>query len=97
MTAETHKPSLSDCLLGGPGHDGYAYNAAVYCVECGADIIRELYPTVDPVLMEDSEHFPQPIFFGESDCAEHCDQCSEYLYGSDPDQDDDYTDEEEEN
>jgi len=28
-----------------------------------------------------SEFLPQPIFFGESDVAEHCAKCGEYLYG----------------
>lgn len=31
-----------DLLLGGPGLDGYAYQAAIYCVDCGRAIIEEL-------------------------------------------------------
>jgi hypothetical protein len=74
---------LSDLLLSGPGHDGYSYNADVYCVACGQDIIRERYPHVkgDEDAQRDSESCPQPIFFGESDHAEHCGGCGEYLYG----------------
>lgn len=29
----------------------------------------------------DSDTVPQPIFFGESDCPQHCGDCDEYLYG----------------
>lgn len=78
-----NRPKLSELLLGGPGHDGYTYNAAVYCVDCGQEIIRELYR--DGAYNDgdngDSCQFPQPIFFGESDQAEHCDECQEYMYG----------------
>ena len=73
------KPKLSELLLGGPGHDGYAYNADVWCVDCGQDIIRDIYD--DATEFEDTDSFPQPIFFGESDCAQHCAECGEYLYG----------------
>ena len=69
-------------LLGGPGLDGYAYNADTYCVPCGQRIIenlpREDYGDLDAC---DSEQVPQPIFFGEADSAQHCDTCGEYLYG----------------
>jgi hypothetical protein len=33
--------TLADALLGGPGLDGYAFNADVYCVPCGQAIARE--------------------------------------------------------
>lgn len=76
------------CTLGGPGLDGYAYRAAVYCDNCGEAIVREIAATVAPQLSDtsdplfsDSETCPQPIFFGESDCPEHCDHCGAYLYG----------------
>ena len=76
------KLTKRDLLLGGPGLDGYAFNAAVYCVPCGQALIRALpcgaYDSLDA---RDSEVVPVPIFFGESDCAEHCDDCGEYLYG----------------
>lgn len=75
---------VDDALLGGPGLDGYAYRAAVYCVPCGQRIAREVFqtaPRVDWATFNDSEQVPQPIFFGESDCAEHCDECGAYLYG----------------
>lgn len=79
---------IHECLLGGPGVDGYAYNADIYCADCAGDIVRELAPTVAPTLTGtddpsfcDSERIPQPIFFGESDCAQHCAECGKYLYG----------------
>ncbi len=81
---------LSELLLGGPGHDGYAYNADVYCVDCGQDIIRECYPAIkgDEDAQSDTESCPQPIFFGESpDCAQHCANCGEYLYGTQGEED----------
>jgi hypothetical protein len=78
------KPDLGSLLRGGPGHDGYAYNAAVYCVDCGQDIARKLYPEMSDGF-EDSESFPQPIFFGEADCPQNCDSCGEYLYGQSED------------
>ena len=72
-----------DMLLGGPGLDGYAFQADTYCVPCGQAIIRALpqaeYP--DDVAC-DSDTVPQPIFFGEHpDRAVHCAECGEYLYG----------------
>lgn len=82
-----------ECALGGPGLDGYAYQADVYCIACGKAIVRDIAATVAPtlsgtddVLFQDSETCPQPIFFGESpDCAQHCAECDEYLYGEDDD------------
>lgn len=82
------KPTLRNLTMGGPGHDGYAYNADVYCVRCGRDIVNWLWakgfcdrspPSEDQA--QDSERWPQPIFFGESDHAQHCGECGEYLYG----------------
>ncbi len=77
------KKPLEEFLLGGPGHDGYAYQADVYCVECGQDIICDLYTDdYDKLLEEDTDSSPQPIFFGESpDCAQCCAECGTYLYG----------------
>ena len=77
------RPKLSELLLGGPGHDGYAYNADVYCVDCGQAIIRELYAegAYNQGDSGTTDEFPQPIFFGESDYAQHCGECGEYLYG----------------
>ena len=75
--------------LGGPGHDGYAYRADVYCVDCGRAIVERIAPEVAPLvhrddlLWRDSETLPQPIFFGESDVREHCADCGKYLYGGD--------------
>jgi hypothetical protein len=87
--------SLKDALMGGPGLDGYAYNADVYCVPCGRDIIRAVFrehaeanagsEILSDLEFGDSETCPQPIFFGESpDCAQHCGDCGEYLYGESP-------------
>ena len=87
MSAKLSQEELyRNCTLGGPGMDGYAYRAAVYCIPCGRDIIRQLanegkLPQLDDCLLNDSETAPQPIFFGESDWAEHCDRCEKYLYG----------------
>jgi hypothetical protein len=93
MEKQTGKQELEDFLLGGPGHDGYAYCADVYCVDCGKAIIEDLYSTnYDALESSDTNDSPQPIFFGESDCAEHCADCGEYLYGeqeSDEDEDED--------
>ena len=71
-----------DMLLGGPGHDGYGFNADVYCVDCGREIINKL-PDVeyDDLDFRDMDKVPQPIFFGESDSAQYCGNCGEYLYG----------------
>lgn len=79
--------TLDELLMGGPGHDGYAYNADVYCVRCGQELIRRLYAESGPPVGDeanDSESWPQPIFFGESpDFAQHCGECGEHLYGPD--------------
>jgi hypothetical protein len=90
----TEKLPLDDFLKGGPGHDGYAYNADVYCVDCGQDIIRDLYEsdysalaTEDGEFISDTERSPSPIFFGESDGPQHCGNCGERLYGEDEDED----------
>jgi len=71
-----------EMLLGGPGLDGYAYQADTYCIEHGQAIIRALpRERYDELDANDSETVPQPIFFGESDSAQHCAECGEYLYG----------------
>jgi hypothetical protein len=74
-----------ELLAGGPGHDGYAYCGDVYCVDCGQEIILGLPDQIPYAQATDSNHVPQPIFFGESDVAEHCANCGEYLYGGDED------------
>lgn len=81
---DTVKEKLDGLLLGGPGHDGYAYNADVLCIRCGKETIRELF--ADGEYRDgdsgDTDVHPQPIFFGESpDCEQHCANCGEYLYG----------------
>lgn len=77
--------TLKDALLGGPGLDGYAYCADVYCIQCGQERTREVfkeYPNgIEYPLAQDSETVPQPIFYGESDQVEICGDCGELLYG----------------
>lgn len=71
-----------DLKLGGPGLDGYAYNVAMYCIDCGHDIIDKLpQKTFTYLEASDTEQVPVPSFFGESDQTQHCDDCGEYLYG----------------
>jgi len=71
-----------EMLLGGPGLDGYAYQADVYCIPCGRSIINDGPDVVEGMDAYNTEVTPQPIFFGESDIAEHCAHCGEYMYGS---------------
>jgi ribosomal protein S27E len=82
--AETY--TLKDALMGGPGLDGYAYQADVYCAACGEKVARKIFdacPAMDWGRFCDSEQVPQPIFFGEADSEQHCADCGEYLYGTD--------------
>jgi hypothetical protein len=74
--------------LGGPGLDGYAYCADVYCTDCGESIINDLATSQDhwDDIPLDTDTFPQPIFFGESpDYPQHCSDCGQYLYGENAD------------
>lgn len=81
--------ALKDALLGGPGLDGYAYNADVLCVDCGHAAIEAVFDArramgqheLTDLEAGDSEVIPVPIFFGESDTAQHCGECGSYLYG----------------
>jgi hypothetical protein len=77
--------TVEDAKLGGPGLDGYAYRADVYCVDCGREITTRVFketPAMTWTEFNDSERCPQPIFFGEGvDCAYHCGVCGRYLYG----------------
>jgi len=75
---------IFNASLGGPGLDGYAYNADTYCIECGKQIIVDLVTAWEKLPDEipvDTDEFPQPIFFGESDIEQYCADCGEYLYG----------------
>jgi hypothetical protein len=84
MTAR--KYTIDDAMGGGPGLDGYAYSADIYCEACGEALIEqvfELKPEMDELEFNDSEECPQPIFFGESDGPQHCGACGRYLYGED--------------
>jgi hypothetical protein len=72
----------AEMLLGGPGLDGYVFHGDLYCEACGQRFIEALphaqYHEHDA---QDSDIVPQPIFFGESDIAQCCNDCGEYLYG----------------
>ena len=75
----------TQATIGGPGLDGYAFQADVYCVEHGRELIREVLkanPSLTPDDLEwrDTDTLPQPIFFGESDTAQHCTVCHTHLY-----------------
>ena len=78
---------LEESTLGGPGLRGYAYRADVYCPVCGEDICADLAPALAPTIGDardiptDTDTYPQPMFFAESDAAMHCGKCGEYLYG----------------
>ena len=83
----TKENLINEATLGGPGLDGYSYRADIYCVDCGEDIIDKIADKVAPQLEDtnnplfsDSETLPQPIFFGEADCEQHCGSCGEFLY-----------------
>lgn len=78
--------NLKDALMGGPGLDGYIYNAEVFCIICAREIIYGLWDDRknEPWTwceFSDSDSMPQPIFFGESDESVHCCNCGEYMYG----------------
>ena len=81
---------IRETMLGGPGLDSYAFQAALYCRGCARDIVRKVagklkLTSTDDCLFQDSETLPQPGFFSESDSEEFCDSCGEYLYGGDAD------------
>jgi hypothetical protein len=89
---------LDDLLMGGSGHCGYAFNADVWCVECGRDLVRLKWRNGDRpnnATFQDSNEWPQPIFFGESDVAQHCAGCGEHCYGPEEEESDDWRFEEE--
>lgn len=95
MTLQEKRERLaSELTLGGPGLDAYAFQATLYCVDCGRQIIRNQCATGDldayldnpeDIMLRHSETTPQPVFFGESDGPEYCDNCSCYLYGPEED------------
>jgi hypothetical protein len=74
-----------------PGFRAYAFHAAIWCADCIRTMAEngELDATLAKLTGEpeymylDTETLPQPAFFPESNCAEHCDGCGEYLYGED--------------
>jgi hypothetical protein len=68
--------------LKGPGFSGYAYRADLYCEDCGSSIIDALPDgPFDDVWVGDNNNVPSPIFFPESECAQHCATCGLHLYG----------------
>ena len=77
---EEHMYSREDVFQGGPGLSGYAYRADVYCPDCIRDVFKDKGPFTE-MEFKDSEHVPQPIFFGEHEVAQHCAKCGKYLYG----------------
>lgn len=95
MAMEAKESKLDAATMGGPGLDGYAYCADVYCVACGEAICEELDragkladPDTDWTSFCDSDCQPQPIFFGESpDCEQYCGECGAYMYGEDSEED----------
>ena len=91
--AMTEEDFIYESTTYGPGMDGFAYQADTYCIMCGEEIIRNIAPEVAPKLsgtddpdFQNSEVVPVPIFFGESDRVVNCNECGEYLYGSDVDE-----------
>ena len=77
----TSKVKASEAFKGGPGLDGYAYRASIYCENCIQEIWKPEKDEYEWWEFQDSERVPQPIFFGESDYPQHCEECGEYLYG----------------
>jgi len=63
-----------------PGHTGYAYQAATWCIDCGQIIARrivrkltrEQLKAVDHNWLSDTENFPFPISFEPCDYCDHC-------------------------
>ena len=91
----TPEEFVEECLKGGPGLSGYAYQADIYCEDCIRNVImEELFEmkihksikSTDDCEFSNSEVVPQPIFFGESDHKQHCCVCGEYLYGGNEDE-----------
>jgi len=73
-----------------PGLRAFAFQADLYCLDCILNMANrgvfdkgaaQVDDQADPY-WEDSELLPQPCFFPESDHAEHCASCGEYLYGT---------------
>jgi len=81
---------LRECLIGGPGLNGYVYQGSHFCADCASDIAHEIpnevvakIESVEDCAFQDSETVPQPIFFGEADLPIRCETCDEFLYGPD--------------
>lgn len=84
----TKQDFILESLKGGPGLRAYVYQSDVYCEECAEDIIKEIAPTIAPMLsgtddplFSDGDTCPQPCFFPESDTRQYCGKCGDYLYG----------------
>lgn len=78
LDASTPTPySLDDALAGGPGLDGYAFQADTFCIDCGREILRQLGADRDgrgweELEFHDSAVLPQPIFFEPVDYCGAC-------------------------
>lgn len=84
----TRAEFMRECFRGGPGLSGYAYRADTWCPDCAEAEAAALPDSAVPAgegdpRWTDSDHVPQPVFFGDSDRACHCASCGEYLYGTD--------------
>jgi hypothetical protein len=79
MATNDDTMTKADLLKGGPGLDGYAYQADIYCVDCGRAIIDAGPEAITWPECESTEHTPQPIFFGEHEVPQHCADCGTYL------------------
>jgi hypothetical protein len=75
---------IKQATMGGPGLCAYAYHTAYLCIECGQKITKIVakaisdseFPIEETDLrFSDSDHLPQPVFFGESYQQEYCDIC----------------------
>ena len=74
---------VNEATKGGPGLSGYAYQAALYCVDCGEAIVdriaKDVAPRlsgVDDPLFSDSDTLPQPVWY---EAEGICDECGEVL------------------
>ena len=84
----TRPQFIAECFRDGPGLSGYVYHADTWCADCARAEAEALPDSAVPTSEDDprwrdSDHVPQPVFFGEADRACHCAKCGEHLYGED--------------
>jgi hypothetical protein len=74
---------LKHALSGGPGLDGYIYHGAVYCIPCGQKKMLDVFPAQGCCFhdAQNSALVPVPIFFGEHEEKQNCEDCGEFVYG----------------